>query len=85
MPETRERIETIAGSPDKLDWDYVYQLARRHSILPLIYSQLSTAAENIPPDQLARFKKQLPGECGAQSLVDRRIVPHSSEFRSGWD
>ena len=54
--ETRERVETIAGSPDKLDWDYVYQLARRHSILPLIYSQLSTEAENIPADQLARFK-----------------------------
>jgi hypothetical protein len=55
--ETRERIDTIAGSPDKLDLDYVFQLARRHSVLPLVYSQLSTAAENIPPDQLARFKK----------------------------
>jgi hypothetical protein len=55
--ETRERIKSLAASPDKLDWDYVYQLARRHSILPLIYSQLSTAAENIPPHQLARFKK----------------------------
>jgi hypothetical protein len=55
--KTSEGIKVIAGSPDKLDWNYVYQLARRHSVLPLVYSQLSAAAENIPPDQLARFKK----------------------------
>jgi hypothetical protein len=55
--ETSERIKVIAGSPDKLDWDYIYQMARRHSVLPLIYAQLGTAAENVPSHQLARFKK----------------------------
>jgi hypothetical protein len=66
--ETRERIKIIAGSPDKLDWDYVYQLARRHSILPLVYSQLNAAAENVPPDELARFKKNYQ-ENAARNLL----------------
>ncbi|HEV2829713.1 MAG TPA: nucleotidyltransferase family protein [Pyrinomonadaceae bacterium] len=55
--ETRQRIHAISGSPDKLDWDYIYQMARRHSVLPLVYTQLSSAAENVPADQLARFRK----------------------------
>jgi hypothetical protein len=55
--ETGARIKAITSSPDEVDWDYVYQVARRHSVLPLIYSQLSTtAAANVPPGQLARLK-----------------------------
>ncbi len=49
--ETSARIKAITNSPDEVDWDYVYQLARRHSVLPLIYSQLRTiAAANVPRD-----------------------------------
>ncbi|MEP6820241.1 MAG: nucleotidyltransferase family protein [bacterium] len=56
-PETSKRIKAITGSPDKIDWDYFYQLARRHSVTPLVYSQLSTiATANVPSDQLARLK-----------------------------
>ncbi len=54
--ETIARINAIINSPDEVDWDYVYQLARRHSVLPLIYAQLNAVAANIPPDKLARFK-----------------------------
>jgi hypothetical protein len=57
-PETNARIKAITRPPAEVDWDYVYQLARRHSVLPLIYLQLiTTAAENIPSDQLARLKE----------------------------
>lgn len=56
--KTRTRIEAITNSPAGVDWDYVYRLARRHSVLPLIYLQLSAGVEsNVPPDQLSRFKK----------------------------
>src|SRR6266545_831395 len=56
--ETSARVKAITSFPNKVDWDYVYQLGRRHSVLPLIYSQLSTAAPaNVPPDQLARLKE----------------------------
>lgn len=54
--ETRARIEGIT-SANEIDWDYFYQLARRHSVVPLIYKQLSSIpAANIPADQLARLK-----------------------------
>jgi putative nucleotidyltransferase-like protein len=56
--ETSARIKAITRSPGEVDWDYLYQLARRHSVIPLIYSQLnSNTAATVPPAQLARFKK----------------------------
>jgi hypothetical protein len=73
--ETGARIKAITSSPDEVDWDYVYQLARSHSVLPLIYSQLSTTAPaNVPPDQLARLKENY------QDNVARKRTPP----RSGW-
>ena len=63
--ETRARIQAITSSPAEVDWDCVYQLARRHSVFPLIYSQLSTvAAASVPPDQLARLK----ADCQANAV-----------------
>jgi len=54
--EIRARIESIT-SAHEIDWEYFYQLARRHSVVPLIYKQLSTIpAAKIPADQLARLK-----------------------------
>jgi hypothetical protein len=56
--ETSRRITAITGRPEGIDWDYVYRLARRHSVLPLLYTQLNAyAAANVPPDQLARLKE----------------------------
>lgn len=55
--ESGARIEGITNPANEVDWDYVYQLARRHSVLPLIYKQLSSIpAAKLPADQLARLK-----------------------------
>lgn len=55
--KTSERINQITASANEFDWDYFFQTARRHSVIPLVYPQLSaSAAANVPPDQLARFK-----------------------------
>jgi len=54
--DTSARIRGIT-SANEIDWDYVYQLARRHSVLPLIYAQLSgIPSARVPADQLARLK-----------------------------
>lgn len=54
---TAARIDGITCSAHEVDWDYLYQLARRHSVLPLLYAQVNaTAAANIPADQLARLR-----------------------------
>lgn len=67
-PQTSLRMKVIASSPVKIDWDYVYQLARRHSVLPLIHAQLRTFAEYVPADHLARFKKNYQ-ENAARNLL----------------
>jgi hypothetical protein len=57
--ETSARIESITNSPNEVDWDYVYQLARRHSVIPLIYKQLSSIpVARVPADPLARLKRK---------------------------
>lgn len=54
--QTSARINAITNSSEGIDWDYLYQISRRHSVVPLVYSTLRTTSANIPPDQLARFK-----------------------------
>ena len=56
-PEVAARIRELAASD--VDWDYLALLAKRHSIVPLLYRQLERhAAESIPSDQLAKLKLQ---------------------------
>src|SRR6266498_4228169 len=57
--ETSARVKAITSFPNKVDWDYVYRLARRHSVIPLVYLQLRTAAAaaNVPSHQLIRLKE----------------------------
>jgi hypothetical protein len=72
--ETSARIKAITSSPDEVDWGYVYQLARRHSVLPLIYSQLSTtAAANVPQDQLARLKQNYQDNVARNLLLTAEL------------
>jgi len=53
--EAAEHLKQLAG--ESLDWDYLYQLARRHAVLPLLYWQLhATAPSEIPPAQLRRLR-----------------------------
>jgi hypothetical protein len=72
--EKTARIKTITSSPNEVDWDYVYQLARRHSVLPLIYSQLSaTATANVPPDQLVRLKQEYQNNVARNLLLTAEL------------
>lgn len=50
-----ESLKSLAGG--ELDWDYLYRLARRHAVLPLLYRQLhATAPREVPPAQLQRLR-----------------------------
>ena len=72
--ETSARVKAIASSPDGVDWDYVYRLARRHSVLPLVYRQLSTiAASTVPPDQLARLKENYQDNVARNLLLTAEL------------
>lgn len=52
-----ESLRRLAASA--LDWDYLSKLARRHSVLPLLYWQLNaTAAVETPPAELRRLREE---------------------------
>lgn len=54
---TAENLRRLAAASP--DWDYLYLLARRHAVLPLLYWQLNaSAAAVVPPAQLRRLRDE---------------------------
>ncbi len=54
---------------NEFDWDYFYRLARRHSLVPVVYRQLeSLAKKDAPAEVLQRFRKDYQ-ENAARNLV----------------
>ena len=47
-PVVSARIRELIAS-EKIDWDYLLQLARRHAVIPLVYVQLSREGVNFIP------------------------------------
>ncbi len=55
--------------PENFDWKYFYHLARRHSLVPLVYRQIETSFKStVPADVLQRFKKDYQ-ENAARNLI----------------
>lgn len=57
LPPVAKRLRELAAQD--IDWEYLFQLARRHAVIPLLYSQLAReGAGLIPPTFLAKLKLQ---------------------------
>jgi hypothetical protein len=55
--ELKERIGRLVRQG--LDWDYLYRLAKRHSVLPLLYWQLNAnAAADVPAAPLEKLRSK---------------------------
>ena len=66
-PEQIKRWRTLVSG--SFDWDYFYKLARRHSLVPLVFSQLNHLVnETVPPEALQRFRKDFQ-ENAARNLI----------------
>lgn len=65
-PEELERVPTLVQRD--FDWNYFYALARRHSLVPVVFSQLDKIAKSVPNETLARFRKDYQ-ENAARNLV----------------
>jgi hypothetical protein len=50
------KAELKALLTQKLDWDYLFNFARRHAVLPLVIEHLSLLASSVPPREFARFR-----------------------------
>jgi hypothetical protein len=65
--EVANRLRVLAGA--SIDWDYLFRLAQRHSVLPLVYRQLQThGSDLVPKDHLVQFKQSY------QENVARNLV-----------
>jgi hypothetical protein len=57
-PEVAARIRELTTT-NELDWDYLFLLARRHAVVPLLYLNLARErADFIPPSFLSKLKLQ---------------------------
>ena len=66
-PELAAKIRTLATSD--IDWEYLFQLARRHALIPLLYLQLSREGANfIPPSFFAKLKLEYQAN-SARNLI----------------
>ena len=65
--EVVTRITEIAAND--LDWDYLFLLARRHAVLPLLYLQLDQHASDLVPDNHLKKLKQHFVENGARNTI----------------
>lgn len=68
------RARTSSG---EVDWEYLFQLARRHSIVPLVYTQLDL----VPPEVLAKFKQHYVENSARNTLLTAELCRLINLFR----
>jgi hypothetical protein len=68
------RARTSAG---EVDWEYLFQLARRHSIVPLVYFQLDL----VPPEVLAKFKQHYIENSARNTILTAELCRLINLFR----
>jgi hypothetical protein len=66
-PEQIARLRALVNQD--LDWEYLYKLAQRHSLIPLVFAQLqSSIKESVPAEVLQRFRRSFQ-ENAARNLI----------------
>jgi hypothetical protein len=71
--EQSSRLRILARQ--KLDWDYLYKLARRHSLVPLFYYQIErVAGEAVPAPVLQRLRKDYQENSARNSILTNEMV-----------
>ena len=66
-PDVVARLREFAAK--KIDWDYLFLLARRHSVVPLLYLQLHQHASDLVPEEQLQKLKQHYLENSARNTV----------------
>jgi len=71
--EQSRRLRILACQ--KLDWEYLYKLARRHSLLPLFYYQIERAArDDVPGPLLQRLRKDYQENSARNLILTNELV-----------
>ena len=65
-----------------VDWEYLFQLARRHSVVPLVYVQLERHASDLVPEQvLDKLKKHYVENSARNTLLTAELCRLINLFR----
>jgi len=79
-PEVVAGLRAIAVG--EVDWEYVFQLARRHSIVPLLYIQLKrNAADLVPREILNKLKKHYIENSARNTVLTAELCRLINLFR----
>lgn len=77
--EQSSRLRILARQ--KLDWEYLYKLARRHSLVPLFYYQIERAAgADLPGRVLQRLRKDYQENSARNLILTNELVSIIREF-----
>ena len=66
-PHIAVRLRELAA--ENIDWEYLFLLARRHAVVPLIYYQLDRTASDLVPEEHLRKLKQHYVENSARNTL----------------
>jgi Uncharacterised nucleotidyltransferase len=66
-PQVVARLREFAAT--EVDWEYLFLLARRHAVVPLLYVQLERHASDVVPQEILRKLKQHYLENSARNTV----------------
>jgi hypothetical protein len=79
-PRASALLLSCARTPTgEVDWEYLFQLARRHSIVPLVYVQLDHAL--VPSEVLAKFKQHYIENSARNTLLTAELCRLINLFR----
>src|SRR6185295_1241913 len=79
-PEVVARLREVAAG--EVDWEYLFLLARRHSIMPLVYVQLERhAGDLVPHDILAKFKQHYMENLARNTILTAELCRLINLFR----
>ncbi len=79
--QMNRQIKTLLEND--IDWDYLYCFARRHSVLSLLYLQLSTIAPTeVPPEELSRLKDYYQKNAGRNLYLTNELGRILQDFAS---
>lgn len=66
-PQVVARLRELAAA--NVDWEYLFLLARRHAVVPLLYIQLERHASDLVPHEILRKLRQYYLENSARNTV----------------
>jgi len=74
------RLRELAAG--EVDWEYLFQLARRHSVVPLVYVQLERhVSDLVPPPILSKFKQHYIENSARNTVLTAELCRLINLFR----